>query len=87
MGVVAMVLFHALLLLRIALAAIGELSASQSVLVWLVSGIEGIMNIGVLALGLSLAALLSRRGKRGWAIGGVVASVLVLVACVVFLLV
>ncbi len=84
LGVVALVLFPTVFVLAVVLAAIGGPLGSPSVVSWVIAGA---IDIGVLALGLSLAALLSRREKRGWAIGGVVASALALVAWVVFLLV
>lgn len=46
----------------------------------------GAVDIAVLALGLSCAAVVSRNNKKGWAVGGVIVSTLILVGWLIFVI-
>ena len=79
----ALILLPSVLIGTIMLVAITKPSQTPPQMVWLLSGI---VDVAVLALGFSCAALLSKNDRRGWAIGGVVVSALVLIGWLGFLL-
>jgi hypothetical protein len=86
---VVLVLIAAILLLSalvstVAPVTIAETSAKPQLVARLLSA--GV-SIAVLALGLGCAALLTKNDRKGWAIGGVVASALILIAWLAYLLV
>ena len=76
LAVSAMILLPGVFVGTMALATMMETSQVSQLMVWLLSGT---IDVGVLAMGLSCAALLSRNNKRGWAISGVVISAVVLI--------
>ena len=83
LAVTALILLPSVLVGTIMLVAITKPSQTPPQMVWLLSGI---VDVAVLALGFSCAALLSKNDRRGWAIGGVVVSALVLIGWLGFLL-
>ncbi|MCP4536834.1 MAG: tetratricopeptide repeat protein [Chloroflexi bacterium] len=84
LAALSIVLLPLVLVASFALSFIAETSQTPQILIWLLSGS---VDIAVLALGLSGAALLSKTERKIWAIGGVVISALVLIGWLGFLLV
>jgi hypothetical protein len=84
LAVAALILFPTALGLAVVLVTMRGLSEAPPLLGRLV---PAAIDMAVLAFGLSLAALLSENRRRGWAIGGLIASGLALVVWLVFLLV
>ncbi len=83
MGAVALILVPGVCMTAIVLMMVNQGPTTPLWLVWL---IEGSVDVGVMALGLSLAALLSKNDKKGWAIGGTIVGGLVLVVWLVIML-
>ena len=75
LAVIALVLVPGTFILNVAFIAITQTAAVPT---WVFRLIEGAVDVGVMALGLSLAAMLSRNERKGWAIGGTVVSAVVL---------
>ncbi len=84
LAVIALILLPTVFVGGVVLAMITSASQPPQLMEWLLGGA---VDIAVLALGLSCAAVLSKNNRRGWAIGGIAVSALVLIGWLVFPLV
>ena len=79
----ALILLPSTFVVVVLYGAITQSATTPPLLLWLLSGA---VDIGVMALGLSLAGRLSRNERRGWGTAGIVVSAVVLVGWLLLVL-
>jgi len=84
LALIALILLPSVFMGGIVLPMMIPISQPPELVVWLLTGA---VDIAVLALGLSCSAILSKNDRKGWAVGGISMSALVLIGWLVILIV